>query len=140
MVLWKYKEILYNTKKSRRKTKKFKSEINEIVTGSKKSEDQKIQQILLKHFTNQEKKLSNYLMIILELYLKLNTEQYQEKRLKILSPKQMLQRFPIALAQVKAVNSSENLLNEIGQIIYSLFPEKEITKKVYNNLMNLIKL
>ena len=52
----------------------------------------------------------------------------------------MLQRFPIALAQVKAVNSSENLLNEIGQIIYSLFPEKEITKKVYNNLMNLIKL
>ena len=43
MVLWKYKEILYNTKKSRRKTKKFKSEINEIVTGSKKSEDQKIQ-------------------------------------------------------------------------------------------------
>ena len=140
MVLWKYKEILYNTKKSRRKTKKFKSEINEIVTGSKKSEDQKIQQILLKHFINQEKKLSNYLMIILELYLKLNTEQYQEKRLKILSPKQMLQRFPIALAQVKAVNSSENLLNEIGQIIYSLFPEKEITKKVYNNLMNLIKL
>ena len=57
------------------------------------------------------------------------------KRLKILTPKQMLQRLPIALAQVKAGNNSENLLNEIRQIIYSLYQSKEITKKVYNNLM-----
>ena len=42
--------------------------------------------------------------------------------LKILTPKQMLQRLPIALAQVKAGNTSENLLNEIRQIIYSLYP------------------
>ena len=55
--------------------------------------------------------------------------------LKILTPKQMLQRLPIALAQVKAGNNSENLLNEIRQIIYSLYQSKEITKKVYNNLM-----
>ena len=41
--------------------------------------------------------------------------------LKILSPKQMLQRLPIALAQVKAGNYSESLLNEIRQIIYSLY-------------------
>ena len=47
----------------------------------------------------------------------------------------MLQRLPIALAQVKAVNNSENLLNEIQQIIYSLYQAKEITKNVYNNLM-----
>ena len=47
----------------------------------------------------------------------------------------MLQRLPIALAQVKAGNNSENLLNEIRQIIYSLYQSKEITKKVYNNLM-----
>ena len=39
--------------------------------------------------------------------------------LKILTPKQMLQRLPIALAQVKAGNMSENLLNEIRQIVYS---------------------
>ena len=57
------------------------------------------------------------------------------KGLKILIPKQMLQRLPIALAQVKAGNNSENLLNEIRQIIYSLYQSKEITKKVYNNLM-----
>ena len=55
--------------------------------------------------------------------------------LKILTPKQMLQRLPITLAQVKAGNNSENLLNEIRQIIYSLYQSKEITKKVYNNLM-----
>ena len=60
--------------------------------------------------------------------------------LKILSPKQMLQRLPIALAQVKAGNTSENLLNEIRQIIYSLYRAKEITKKVYNNIINSIKL
>ena len=48
----------------------------------------------------------------------------------------MLQRLPIALAQVKTSNTSENLLNEIRQIIYSLYQAKEITKKVYNNIMN----
>ena len=48
----------------------------------------------------------------------------------------MRQRLPIAPAQVKADNNSENLLNEIRQIIYSLYQSKEITKKVYNNLMN----
>ena len=57
------------------------------------------------------------------------------KELKILTPKQMLQRLPIALAQVKAGNNSENLLNEIRQIVYSLYQLKEITKKVYKNLM-----
>ena len=57
------------------------------------------------------------------------------KGLKILTPKQMLQRLPIALAQVKAGNNSESLLNEIRQIVYSLYQSKQITKKVYNNLI-----
>ena len=57
------------------------------------------------------------------------------KGFKILTTKQMLQRLPIALAQLKAGNNSENLLNEIRQIVYSLYQSKEITKKVYNNLM-----
>ena len=46
----------------------------------------------------------------------------------------MLQRLSIAPAQVKAGNISENLLNEIRQIIYSLYRAKEITKNVYNNI------
>ena len=59
--------------------------------------------------------------------------------LKILTPNQMLKRLPIALAQVKAGNNSESLLNEIRQIVYSLYLSKEITKKVYNNIINSIK-
>ena len=43
------------------------------------------------------------------------------KALKILATKQMLYSLPIALAQVKAGNTSENLLNEIRQIIYYLY-------------------
>ena len=50
--------------------------------------------------------------------------------LKILTPKRMLQRLPIAFVQVKAGNNSENLLNEIRKIVYSLYQSKEITKKV----------
>ena len=61
------------------------------------------------------------------------------ERLKILTPNQMLKRLPIALAQVKAGNNSESLLNEIRQIVYSLYRSKEITKKVYNNIINSIK-
>ena len=47
----------------------------------------------------------------------------------------MLQRLPMTIAQVKAANTSENLLNEIIQIIYSLYQEKEVTKKIYKNIM-----
>ena len=62
------------------------------------------------------------------------------ERIKVLTPNQMLKRLPIALAQVKAGNNSESLLNEIRQIVYSLYRSKEITKKVYNNIINSIKL
>ena len=58
---------------------------------------------------------------------------------KILTPKQMLQRLPIALAQIKAGNNSKKLSNEIRQIVYSLYQLKEITKKVYNNMIKSIK-
>ena len=51
----------------------------------------------------------------------------------------MLQRLPMALAQVKAGTTSETLLKEIRKIIYSLYRAKEITRKVYNNIINSIK-
>ena len=69
---------------------------------------------------------------------KLAREQKGEG-LKILTPNQMFKRWPIALAQVKAGNNSESLLNEIRQIVYSMYRSKEITKKVYNNIINSIK-
>ena len=60
------------------------------------------------------------------------------KGLKIVTSIQLLQRLLIALAQVKAGSNSECLL--IRQIVYSLYQSKEITKKVYNNLIKSIQL
>ena len=59
--------------------------------------------------------------------------------LKILTPNQMLKKLPIALALIKAGNNSKSFLNEIRQIVYSSYRSKEITKKVYNNIINSIK-
>ena len=61
-------------------------------------------------------------------------------KFKILTPKQIIQRLPIALAQVKAGNNSKSLLNEIRQIVYSLYQSKQITKKVYNNIIKSINI
>ena len=58
--------------------------------------------------------------------------EYEERR-KILTPKKIYQRLPIALAQVKAGNTSENLLDEIRLIICFLYQSREIINKVYNN-------
>ena len=66
-------------------------------------------------------------------------ESKQGTELRILIPKQMLQRLPIALAQIKADHNSESLLNEVRQIVYSLYQSKEITKKVYNNIIKSVK-
>ena len=63
-------------------------------------------------------------------------KEKQGELLIILTSKQMLQHLSIAVAHVKPGNTSENLLNEIRQIIYSLYQSKEITKNVYNNIMN----
>ena len=59
--------------------------------------------------------------------------------LKILTSNQMLKRLPIAVAQIKAGNNSESLLNEIRQIVYYLYRSKRITKMLYNNIINSVK-
>ena len=70
----------------------------------------------------------------------LKTEELKKGTgLKVLAPKQMLQRLPTALAKIKAGNNSESLLNEFRQIAYSLYQTKEITKKVDNNIIKSIK-
>ena len=73
-------------------------------------------------------------MNILQEHLKLGVKQKKGKELKVLTPKQILQRLPIALAQIKAGNNSESLLNEIRQIVYFLYQSQEITKNIYNNI------
>ena len=60
------------------------------------------------------------------------------KGLKILINKQMLNRLPISLAQIKAGNNSNKLKNELRQILYSLYRSKVLTKTVYNNLIKVI--
>ena len=50
-------------------------------------------------------------------------------------PYQLFSRLPITLAQVNAGNNSENLKNEIWQLLYSLYRSKKLTKNVYKNLV-----
>ena len=118
----------------------FKSNLNKISRERFKSKKQKsaLENIKLLYESRQAaiKLFNDYSSIASEAKRK---AKYGEG-LKILSLKQILQRLATALVQVKGGNTSENLLNKIRQIIYSLYREKEITKKVYNNIMNSIKL
>ena len=59
--------------------------------------------------------------------------------LKILNNKQMLNRFPILLAQIEAGNNSNKLKNETRQILYSLYRSKALPKTVYNKLIKSIR-
>ena len=81
----------------------------------------------------------DYGKMVLDATYKSKQNENKGKGLKILTPKQMLQRLPIALAQVKTGNNSESLLNEIRQIVYSLYQSKQITKKVYNHTIESIQ-
>ena len=79
---------------------------------------------------------------IIDIVEKIHDFQRQPKGkvIKISTTKQIRQRISIALAEVKAGNTSEKLLNEVRQIIFSLHREEQVTKKEYNNIMNSIKL
>ena len=120
--------------------KQFESNLIEITTGNAnyRKEDQLNTIKNLKNLYKSREKVNK----LFNDYTKIRSEaMYKTKqgtRLKILTPKQMLQRLPIALAQVKAGNNSENLLNQIRQIVHSLYQSKETTKKVYSNIIKSI--
>ena len=65
-------------------------------------------------------------------------DEKQGQELKILTPKQMIIRLPILLSQLKAGNNSEKLKNEIRQTVYSLYRSQNLSKTIYNNLVNAI--
>ena len=97
----------------------------------------------LSKFYNSREEVINFFRDYIEI---LSDAKYDAKQgetkgtgIKMLTPKQMLQRLPIALAQVKAGNNSESLLNKIRQIVYSLYQSKGITKKVGNNIIKSIQ-
>ena len=71
---------------------------------------------------------------------KKQAKQQEKTGVKILTPNQMLKRLLIAPAQIKEGNNSESSLSEIRKIVYSLYRLKEITKKVYNNIIKSLKI
>ena len=77
--------------------------------------------------------------MILDAAHKSKQNETKGKGLKTVTPKQMLQRLLITLAQVKAGNNSESLLNEIRQIAYSFSQSKQTTIKVYNSIIESIQ-
>ena len=85
------------------------------------------------HFNNQQKGKGRSLMLALNpsdlARVAHVTKVYDHVSLKKLTSNQMLQRLPIALGQVKAPNTSENLLNEIRQIIFFCIEKKKLLKK-----------
>ena len=134
------KEGEISVEESKNRQKNYLYYLNIIRKGYKNSTQKKTLSNIENHFNAREsaiKFIEDYGLMILEAK-KLAREQ-KGKGLKILTPNQMLKRLPTALAQIKARNNSESLLNEIRQIVYSLYRSKEITKKVCNNIINSIK-
>ena len=109
------------------KQEKFKSYLREIKRRKSKAQKNTLYNIEMLYKARNEaiKFYDDYSLIMSEAKYRAT----KGKGLKVLTPKQMLQRLPIALAQVKAGNNSESLLNEIRQIVYSLYQSKQVTKK-----------
>ena len=120
----------WSLKKQKKEQNIFKSNLNKISRGRSKPGEQEsaskniklpneLQKVVLKLF-------NDYSSIVSEAKHKAK----HGKGLKLLIPKQMLQRLPIALAQVKADNAYENSLNEIREIRYSLYRAKKLLKNI----------
>ena len=94
----------------------------------------------IKEMSDDEKKNEkpDKILKIVEEIFKFNKQNQEGKGLKILTPNQMLSRLPITLAQLKAGNNSEKLKNEVRQLLYSLYRSKNMSKQVYNNLINYV--
>ena len=143
--MYTYEQLKWGDKISKQveqEQENFRSELNEITRGSNKSQTQLDTIKNAKNLYNSRQKIIDLLndnsRIRFEAIYKA-IKKITGTGLKILTPKQVLQRLPIALAQVKAGNYSDSLLNEIRQIVYSLYQAKEITKKEYNNIIKSIQ-
>ena len=130
-------QIRFN--KAKEKQKDFLKRLNDVKMGKKSAEQKKVIDNFNKLYLSREEVI-NFFRYYFEI---LSEASYRAKQdgagLKILTPKQMLQRLRLALAQVTADNNSKSLLNEIRQIVYSLYQSKQITNKVYNNIIKSIQ-
>ena len=136
------KELFNAIKNNQIKFGEVKNKLSNIKIG-KKSDEKKETINNLGNFYNSREEVINFVRDYIEMLsdAKYDAKQDETKatQLKILTPKQMFQRLPTALAQVKAGNNSESLLYQIGQIAYSLYKSKQITRKIYNNIIKSIQ-
>ena len=119
--------------KAKKLQEDFNNYLNKIRRGIKTEEQEKTLANINMLFNGRNdaiKFIEGYSSMILEAKKIAAEEPTTGTGLKILTPKQLLQRLPIALAQVKADNNSESLLNEIRPIVYSLYQSKEISKSI----------
>ena len=94
--------------------------------------------VTVKKINNQEEQLNTTDMPESEDEEEASQRQQKGQRLKILTPKQMIIRLSILLAQLKAGTNSQKLKNETKQLLYSLYRSKTLSKTNYNSLMNTI--
>ena len=123
---------------ARNKQKEFLIKLNEVKIGKKNTEQKEVIKNLNKFYSSREEVINlfrDFTEMLSDANYSAKQNETKGTKLKILTPKQMLQILAIALAQVKVGNNSENLLTEMRQIIYSLYQAKKITKKLYKNLM-----
>ena len=121
-------KVLYKTNNKEKNSKL----VNIFNSGLKDLEEQ------IKEMSEQEREIEKPYNIakIVKKNLEINKLNQEGKGLKILTPVQMLSRLSITLAQLKAGNNPGKLKNEIRQLLYSLYRSKNMTKQVYNNLIN----
>ena len=120
---------------------KLKSDLGPIRKGNLKNRSEE-QNNVINNVTNLYESREKVIQMFNNYAKNMSRNIYKSKQgmgLKILTPKQMLQRLPIALAQIKAGNNSKSSFNAIRQIVYSLYQSKEITKKVHNIIIKSIK-
>ena len=73
---------------------------------------------------------------LVEQILEFSRQNQERKGLKIITPEQMLSRLPISLVQLREGNNSQELRNEIKQVLYSLYTTKKLSKTILKHLMN----
>ena len=94
-----------------------------------------------KNMSKEEKEIEkpDEIVRVVKMILDFNERKQQKGQgIKILTPKQMLNRLPIALAQLQAGNNSNKLKNEIRQLLYSLYRSKNMTEQIYKSLIGII--
>ena len=117
------KNIKINFSEVKNKQNEFLNKLSNIKIGKETPEQKEVIKNLENFYNSREEVITffrDYIEVLSDGYCDARQKETKGTGLKILIPKQMLQRLPIALAQVKAGNNSESLLNEIRQMVYSL--------------------